>query len=85
MNVKQVSGTEEKRLVHINIIGNFDREADSAVIESEVYGDNVCLQDCMFTLAKGVDQIAIKIAERTNVPKENIMRIILKFIEMECK
>lgn len=85
MNVKQVSGTEEKRLVHINIIGKFNRDTDSAVIESEVNGDNVCLQDCMFTLAKGVDQIAIKIAERTNMSKENVMRMIIRFIAMECK
>ena len=82
MNVKQLSG-EEKRLVFIIIAGKFNRDADSAEVEIEVDGDNVCLQDCMFTLARGVNQIANKISERTNMPERIVRRMIIKSIEAE--
>lgn len=64
-------------------MGKFNRATDSAEVESEVDGDNVCLQDCMFALAKGVNQIADKIAERTNMPTRTVRRMIIKFMEAE--
>lgn len=84
MSVKQLFELEkEKRLVRINIVGKFNRDTDSAEVESEVDGDNVCLQDCIFALARGVNQIANKISERTNMPECTIRRMIIKFIEAE--
>ncbi len=37
----------------------------------------------MFALARGVNQIANKISERTNMPERTVRRMIIKFIEAE--
>lgn len=84
MSVKQLFELEEKkRSVRINIVCEFNRDTDSAVVESEVDVNNVCLQDCMFALARGVNQIANKISEQTNMPECTVRRMIIKFIEAE--